>query len=66
MLLKTLWFRALLFNWFCFPFALGTIGQGCQMVCFQTKNPFSLHFGSPLNGKFLYFVTISILCGQLL
>jgi hypothetical protein len=70
MLLKTLWFRALLFNWFCFPFALGTIGQGCQMVCFQTKKPFSLHFGSSLNGKsnilwpFQYCVAICFILWQ--
>jgi hypothetical protein len=34
----------------------GSSDQGCQMVCFQTKNPIWVNFGGSHNGKSWYIL----------
>jgi hypothetical protein len=43
-----------------------SLGQGCQMVCFQTKNPTWENFEGPHNGKSWYILcSFGIVYGHL-
>jgi hypothetical protein len=52
----------------CFILSISCTGlllQGCQLVCFQTKPPVLVHFGSSLNGKIsIYFMTVCFISWQ--
>jgi hypothetical protein len=48
------------------PFFISPLGQGCQMVCFRTKNPNLGKFWRALEWKMLvYFMAIWQCCGNL-